>query len=104
MSTAIQQVGQVAPVRIIFFDLPRLPVAVPILQLLFACDCFLRRRERLHMDKAVHTIFLDEFQAATAAVLLKPGPHVVGNADIESPVFPAGENVDVIRCCAHGFA
>jgi len=30
------------------------------------------------MDEAVHTIFLDEFRAAAAAMALKPNPEIVG--------------------------
>jgi hypothetical protein len=43
------------------------------------------------MDEAVHAIFLDEFRAAAAAVLLKPCPQVVGDADVKRSVFSAGE-------------
>jgi len=49
------------------------------------------------MDEAVHTIFLDEFRAATAAMLLKPDPQIVGDADVERSVPAAGEDIDVIR-------
>jgi hypothetical protein len=70
---------------------------MPILQLLLARYGFLRQCERLHMDEAVHTIFLDEFRAATAAMLLKPDPQIVGDADVERSVPAAGEDIDVIR-------
>jgi hypothetical protein len=48
------------------------------------------------MDEAVHTIFLDEFRAATAAVPLKPCPQVIGDADLERSVAAAGEDIDVV--------
>ena len=88
--------GQVAPVHIILFDQTNFPVALPILQPFLTCDCYLRRCERLHMDEAVHTIFLDEFRAANAAVLLKPCSQVVGDADVERSVAAVGEDVDVV--------
>jgi hypothetical protein len=92
-------VGQVAPVGIIFFDQPRLPVTVPVLQLLLARDCFLGRSEGLRINEAMHPVFSGEFRAATAAMLLKPIPQVVGDADIEGSVAAARENVDVLCAC-----
>jgi hypothetical protein len=95
-----KQVGQVAPVGIIFFDQPYFSSR--------GANSSTASRARLlpaairtSMDEAVHTIFLDEFRAATAAVLLKPCPQVVGDADVERSVAAAGEDVDIIcACCA----
>jgi hypothetical protein len=42
-----------------------------MLQLLLACDGFLRRCERLDVDEAVHTVFLDEFRNTTVPILLE---------------------------------
>jgi len=43
--------------------------------------------------------------AATAAMLLKSNPEIVGNADVERSMPAAGENVDVVcACCAHRMA
>jgi hypothetical protein len=95
-------VGQIAPVGIIFFDQARLPVAVPIPQLLLASDRFPWRRERLHMDEAIHTILFDEFRTSAAAMLPKPDPEIVRDANVERSVPTARENVNVIcACCAH---
>jgi hypothetical protein len=43
---------------------------LPILQLLFASDRISRRFELLHVNEVKHTVFFDEFRAATAAVLI----------------------------------
>jgi hypothetical protein len=48
------------------------------------------------MNEAMHTVFLDEFRTMTAAMLLKPCPQVIGDADVERSVSAAGEDVDVI--------
>src|SRR5260370_38277254 len=84
------EVGKVAPIQVFLFDQTYFPVAVPILQLLLARDCIPRRREGLDIDEAVHCVFLDEFRAATATMLLQPCP------DIQRPVPSAGEDVDVV--------
>ena len=90
--------------RFSFFDQTYLPVAVPILQLFFTCDCVSRRCERFDMNEAMHTVFLDEFRTMTAAMLLKPCPQVIGDADVERSMSAAGEDVDVIYAyCAHGW-
>src|ERR1700694_2225876 len=98
--------GQVAPIEIIFFDQANLPIAVPILQLFLACDGFLRRCERLDVDQAMHTVFLDEFRTTTPLpMLLKPCSQVIGDTDVERSVAAACENVDVICAySAHGRA
>src|SRR5260370_41908903 len=85
------------------FDQTNLPVASPFLQLLLTCDRILRRCENFHVDEAMHTVFLHEFRAMTASMLLKPLPKVVGDPDVKRSVSAAGEHVDVIfACCAHG--
>jgi hypothetical protein len=63
------------------FDQTNLPVASPFLQLLLTCDRILRRCENFHVDEAMHTVFLHEFRAVTASMLLKPFPKVVGDPD-----------------------
>jgi len=56
------------------------------------------------MNEAMHTVFLDEFRTMTAAMLLKPCPQVIGDADVERSVSAAGEDVDVTcACSAHGW-
>src|ERR1700732_3031501 len=74
------------------------------LQLFLTCDCILRRCESFHVDEAMHTVFLHEFRAMTASMLLKPFPKIVGDPDVKRSVSAASENVDVIifACCAHG--
>jgi hypothetical protein len=85
-----------------FFDQPRLPIAVPVLQLLLPSDRFLWRCECLHMDEAVHTIFLDEFRAAAAAMALKPNPEIVGNANVKRSVPAARENINIVPAAPIG--
>jgi hypothetical protein len=98
-------VGQVAPIQIILFDQTNFPVALPILQLFLTCDCFLRRCENFHVNETMYTVFLDEFRAMIASMLLKPLPQVMGDADVKRTVSAAGENVDAIcACSAHGLA
>ena len=79
--TALNEIGQVTPVQIMLFDQTNLPVASPFLQLLLTCDRILRRCENFHVDEAMHTVFLHEFRAVTASMLLKPFPKVVGDPD-----------------------
>jgi hypothetical protein len=95
--------GQVAPAGIVLLDQLDFPAAMPILQLFFPRNRFLRRCERFDMNQQVHAIFFDEFGTSAAAVLLEPSSKVTGDADVERPVWLAGENVDPLRC-AHGSA
>jgi hypothetical protein len=53
------------------------------------------------MNKQVHAILLDEFGTSAAAMLFEPSSKVAGDADVERPVWLAGENVDLIRVYAH---
>jgi hypothetical protein len=64
--------------------------------MLLASDRFPWRRERLHMDEAMHTILLDEFGTSAAAMLLKPNPEIVGDANVERSMPAARENVNVV--------
>jgi hypothetical protein len=48
------------------------------------------------MDEAMNAVLLDEFRAATGAMLLKSSSQIIGDADVERAVSAAGENVDVI--------
>jgi hypothetical protein len=53
----------------------------------------------------MYTVFLDEFRAMIASMLLKPLPQVMGDADVKRTVSAAGENVNAIcACSAHGLA
>jgi len=36
------------------------------------------------VDEAMHTVFLHEFRAMTASMLLKPFPKVVGDPDVKA--------------------
>jgi len=74
---------------------------MPILQLFLARNCFLRRGEGFDVNEQVHAMFLDESTASAAAMLLKPGSKITGDADVERPVRRAGEDIDPIRVCAH---
>ena len=70
--------GEVIPVEIILLDQTNLPVASPVLQLLFARDGLVRRSERLDVDEAMHLVFLDEFGAATCAMLFEADTNIIG--------------------------
>jgi hypothetical protein len=78
-----------------------LPVALPELELLFARDRFLRRREYLDVHEAEDAIFPHERRALPGAMLLEARANVVGDANVERPVMAAGEDVDVIAASVH---
>ena len=44
----------------------------------------------------MHAIFLDEGRALAAAMLFKPYPQIVGDADVERSVPAAGEEIDIV--------
>jgi hypothetical protein len=67
-------VGQVAPIEIFFFDQLDFPIAPPVLRVFLARDRLAGGCELLDANEAVQGIFLDEFRATEAAVLIKPGP------------------------------
>jgi hypothetical protein len=71
--------GQVTPAGVLLLDH-------------LACNCFLRRCEGFDVNEQVHAIFLDEFRASAAAVLFKPSSKVAGDANVERPVWPAGDD------------
>jgi hypothetical protein len=56
------------------------------------------------MDEVMRAVSCDEFRDVTAAMLTKPGPQVIGDANVKRPVSAAGEDVDVIFDCADGMA
>jgi hypothetical protein len=56
------------------------------------------------MDEVMHTVFLDKFRAMTVAMLIKLGPQIIGDANVERSVSAASENVDAVGACAHGFS
>ena len=49
----LKQVRQVAPIRIALFDQTDFPIAMPVLQLLFARNGFLRRSELFHVEQEI---------------------------------------------------
>src|SRR3954468_16799048 len=102
---ASQQVGQVAPMGIVLFDQLNLPVAAPVLELLFARDRLVRGWVVFGVDQAVYRVLLDELRALAAAMLFETGAKIIGHADVERSVASAGEDVDgVVAFFAHGLA
>lgn len=81
-----------------------LPVAFPELELLLARNGFARCGEALNVNEAEDLVLLHEPGAATRAVLFKPRANVVGDANVECPVVPAGEDVDAVPAFAHHLA
>jgi hypothetical protein len=56
-----------------------------------------------YMDEAKHAVLLDEFRAATGAMLLKSSSQILGDADVQRSVSAACEDVDVVGACLrHG--
>ena len=92
----LEQVRQVIPTRIIFFDPPNLPFALPILQLLLARNRFERRCKRLNVNKSMHFVLLDEFRGSSSAMQFQPSRQIIRDADVKRPMQAAGEDVDVI--------
>jgi hypothetical protein len=52
------------------------------------------------MDETKHAVLLDEFRAATGAMLLQPSLEIIGDANVERAVSAAGEDVDVVWLAA----
>jgi hypothetical protein len=53
------------------------------------------------VDQAVYEVFSDELGAMTISMLSKPDPQIVGDADIQSAVLAAREDIDRLTDCAH---
>jgi hypothetical protein len=49
----LKQVRQVAPIRLALLNQTDFPIAMPVLQLLFARNGFLRRSELFHMEQEI---------------------------------------------------
>ena len=59
-SLSSKQFGPIPPIQVVFFNQPNLPVAIPFLELLFACNCLIRSLKPFRMNKPVHSVFLRE--------------------------------------------
>ena len=89
-----QQVGQIAPFEIVFFNELNLPIRLPFLQLLLAGNRLHSGFVGLHVYKPIHAVFADKFGATSQPVLLESKGKVVRYAD-KGAVSPASENVEI---------
>jgi len=88
---------QVAPLGIVLLDQTQLPLSLPFLQLLLAQDGIADMSERLVMNEPVHAVTLREPGNVMAAVLVESTQETACHFDIERPVPPARQDVDVVR-------
>ena len=92
----LKQLREVVPIRIALFDQTDFPIAMPVLQLLFTRNGFLRRSKFFHVDQCVNDVLFDELRAKAAAMLIQSGRDVPGDADIKRAMFAAGEDAGAI--------
>lgn len=90
---------QIAPVGIHFKNESNLPRARPMLHCLLALDRRANAVVRFVPDKALETIELCEASDAAFTVLEGAARKIVGDAEIERPVWPI--SLDVNPAAAH---
>ena len=71
------QIGSIAPVRILAFDKPNFPVAIPFFQLLLAADGFFGRLILFKMHEAMNFVFPDELRAVPGAMQVQYAKEIV---------------------------
>ena len=91
------QIAEISPLQILALDQLDLPVPLSALELLFARNRFIRPLERLDINQPVNTVCFDERRAFAVTMLLLPFRKRIGHPDIQGPVPPAREDVNVIH-------
>jgi hypothetical protein len=94
---SIDQIGQIAPLEIVFLDELDLPIPVPLFQLLLALDGILCSLVRLDVDKPINAVFAGKFRTAASPVLFESASQAVRDADIQRAVPPARQDVHIVR-------
>ena len=91
---------QVPPTRVYLFDQRDFLVAAPSLDLLLAFDGAKRVVSHIEVDQALGAVSSGEAGDYTRPVLREPSEKVVRDTGVKDS-GDAGEDVDVIRHCAH---
>jgi hypothetical protein len=94
--SSVERVKQVIPVRIALLDQSQFPAPVPFLERLFAGDGVADIGEGFDMNQPCYSIFLGEGRTPAVSMREDASGKVVGDADVESPVALAGENIDMV--------
>src|SRR5215471_2817944 len=91
------QMREIAPFQVVFFNELNFPIPIPFLQLLFPADGVLGPFICLHVYQPVDAVFADECRAETEPVLLESGPQIIGHSDVQGPISTACKYVHVVR-------
>jgi len=98
---AVYRVVEVIPLGVAAFNLPDLPGPGPFLHRLFTLNGKRNIFIWFNVNKPRHAILPDEAGASSLAMLENTAGKVVGDADVESAVFAARENINPIsHSCA----
>jgi hypothetical protein len=91
-----QQIAEIAPFEIVAFYQSDLPVTLPPFQLFLPGDRFVGALIGFDINEAVNAMGLNKRGAVAIAMLRQALLQGIGYPDIQGPVAPARENVDVI--------
>src|SRR5215467_252840 len=91
------QMREIAPFQVVFFNELNFPIPIPFLQLLFPADGVLGPFICLHVYQPVDAVFADECRAETEPVPLESGPQIIGDSDVQGPISTACKYVHVVR-------
>src|ERR1019366_7567049 len=92
-----QQITEITPFEVLALDQLDLPVPLPPFQLLLAGDRFVRAVIGFDIDQTVNALGLNKRRAVTVSMLCQPLLQGIGHPDVQGPVTPARENVDVVH-------
>lgn len=86
-------VKQVLPLRIVLLNQIDLPLAFPAFHTFLSIDSIANIPVLLEIDQPVHPVFLGESFDGIGLVLMHPVQEVVGYADVQRAVLPAGQDI-----------
>jgi hypothetical protein len=95
--TRIELTRQIAPVRVELLDQSDLPCAAPPLQGMLSRARFKDGIERFEIDESIDFVFACETGNSFGLMLRQTPCEIVGDADIQRPVWLTRENVDKER-------
>lgn len=94
--SSVERIKKIIPAGIALLDQSQFPATIPFLERLFSSDGVPDIGERLDMNQSGDPIFLGERRTRKVSMREDTGGQIVGDADVESPVALAGENIDMI--------
>jgi hypothetical protein len=83
---SMDQIGQIAPLEIVFLDEVGFPISIPLFELFLATNCILGPLVGLNVDQSIHAVFADKFRALATPVLIHSGSQAVRDANIQRGV------------------